>query len=138
MDAPERFEQLIAYLSSHLPAPVDQQPAADGSILFTGGSPGDVVVLLTQTSVTVAEYSGDWETPYRFVVKPRRVGVLRWRRLPESALMGALAQLIKGAKEARLSRYRVCRICAEATPPEWMSNLDVCQTCSEHQTDAIH
>jgi len=29
-DAPERYEQLIAFLGSNLPAPVDRQEEADG------------------------------------------------------------------------------------------------------------
>lgn len=138
MDAPERFEQLIAFLSSHLPAPVEQQPGGDGSIIFTDGSPGDVVVHLRETSVVVAEYAGEWETPDSFVVKPRRVGVLRWTRLPETALMNALSQLIKGAREMRLARYRTCRFCGEATPPEWLHSDDVCQVCADQQLDVVH
>ena len=47
MDVPERYEQLIAYLGSNLPAPVDRQEASDGSIRFIGGEPAEVVVLLT-------------------------------------------------------------------------------------------
>ena len=55
MDAPERFEQLIAFLDSNLPAPVERQESADGSVQFTGGEPAQVVVSLTETSVIVAE-----------------------------------------------------------------------------------
>jgi len=53
MDAPERYEQLIAFLDSNLPSPVDRQEAADGSMQFTGGEPAEVVVSLTETSVLV-------------------------------------------------------------------------------------
>ena len=138
MDVPERFEQLIAFLASHLPAPVEQQPGTDGSMIFTGGSPGEVVVHLTQTSVAVAEYAGDWETPYSFVVRPRRVGVLKWRRLPETDLLNALTHLIRGTREARRARYRMCRHCAVSNPPEWMDTEDVCAGCAARQMDLVH
>ena len=138
MDAPERFEQLIAFISTHLPGPIEQQPGAEGSLIFTGGSPGEVIVHLTQVSVTIAEYSGAWETPSSFTVRPRRVGVLKWRRLPESELLSALGQLIKGAREARLARYRTCRFCGESSPPEWMDTDDVCVGCADRQMDVVH
>ena len=106
MDAPERYEQLIAFLDSNLPSPVDRQESADGSVQFTGGEPAEVVVSLTDTSVLVSEFAGVWESAFTFAARPRRVGVLKWRRLPETALFNALSVLIKGAREARLSRFQ--------------------------------
>jgi hypothetical protein len=138
MNAPERFEQLIAFLSATLPAPVEQHAADDGSVLFTGGSPGEVVVHLTETSVIVAEYAGQWDTRYAFRVRPRRVGMLKWRRLPEPALMNALAQLIGGARDARRARYRICRFCDVTNPPEWMDTDEVCVGCTEQQQRVVH
>ena len=49
---------------------------------------------MTETSVIVSEFAGVWETPFTFSAKPRRVGILKWRRLPETALFNALAVLI--------------------------------------------
>src|SRR5215831_3284981 len=51
VDPSERYEQLIAFLSTHLPAPVEQEEDANGVLVFTGGSPGEVVARLTATSV---------------------------------------------------------------------------------------
>jgi hypothetical protein len=136
MDAPERYEQLIAFLDSNLSAPVDRQESADGTLQFVGGEPPDVVVSLTTTSVIVSEFAGVWETPFTFSAKPRRVGVLKWRRLPETALFNALQVLIKGAREARLSRFRVCDHCTRRTAPEWMHDAGVCQACADQR--AIH
>jgi len=138
MNVAERFEQLVAFLNTRLPAPVEQQHASDGTVLFTAGSPGEVVVHLTETSVIVAEYSGQWETPYSFSVRPRRVGILKWRRLPEEALLSALTQLIHGAREIRRARYRTCRYCDASNPPEWMDTEEVCSGCANQQTGVIH
>jgi hypothetical protein len=138
MDAPERFEQLIAFLDSNLPAPVERQDAADGSVQFTGGEPAQVVVSLTDTSVIVAEFAGVWESPFTFAAKPKRVGLLKWRRLPETALFNALTALIKGARDARQSRFQMCRYCGNSTAPEWMHDDGVCQACADQHSGAIH
>jgi len=138
MDAPERYEQLIAYLDSNLPSPVDRQEAADGSVQFIGGEPAEVVVSLTETSVIVSEFAGIWETPFTFAARPRRVGILKWRRLPETALFNALSALLKGAREARQSRFQPCRYCGRSTAPEWMHDDGVCQACADQHSGAIH
>jgi hypothetical protein len=138
MDAPERFEQLIAFLGSQLPAPVEQQPASDGSIQFTGGDPPQVVALLTHHSVVIAEFAGVWDTPFKFSARPRRVGLVKWRRLPENALLAALTALIKGAREARLASFQTCRYCDQRTAPEWLHDEGVCQSCADQHGGAIH
>ena len=67
-----------------------------------------------------------------------RVAVLNWRRLPETALFNALQALIKGAREARLSRFRVCMYCGRRTAPEWMHDEAVCQACADQHSGAVH
>jgi hypothetical protein len=134
----ERFEQLIAFLGSRLPRPVEQSPEGDGSIVFTGGSPGEVVVQLTASNVVVAEYAGVWEAPDRFVVRPRRVGMIKWRRLSETAIMDALSALIAGARERRLARYRPCRICGTKYPPETLVGDDLCPWCEDQPPTVVH
>jgi hypothetical protein len=138
MDVPERFEQLIAFLGSQLPGPVDQQPGADGSLQFTGGDPAQVVALLTRHSVIISEFAGVWETPFKFTAKPRRIGIVKWRRLPENALLAAIAALIKGAREARLASFQQCQYCAQRTAPEWLHDEGVCQACADQHSGAIH
>jgi hypothetical protein len=138
MDAPERYEQLIAFLDSHLGTAGDRQENADGSLQFTGGDPPEVVVLLTETSVVVAEYAAVWDSQVSLTPKPRRVGILKWRRLPETALFNALGTLIKGAREARLSRFRVCQICGRTSAPEWMDNDNTCTSCAEREHSRVH
>ena len=73
MDASERYEQLIAFLSTHLPPPVEHIEETNGIMVFRGGSPVEVVATLTHTSVIVDEYAVRWETPTTPVDRPRRV-----------------------------------------------------------------
>mgnify|MGYP003694759695 CR=1 FL=1 len=130
MDVPERFEQLIAYLESQLPtrrSTSRRWPTTRSS--SRGGDPPVVVALLTHTSVVVSEFAGVWETPFSFVAKPRRVGIVKWRRLPENSLLAAISALIKGAREARFGVVQVCRFCGQRTAPEWLHDDGVCQSC---------
>ena len=138
MESPERYEQLIAYLMAHLPSPVEQEEQDGGVLVFSGGTPGEVIVRLTATHVIVEEFGVRWDRSYQPVISPRRVGSLNWRRLPESVLMNVLGQLIKGAREMRLSRYRACRFCGRTTAPEWLYEPDLCHTCSEEGLGAVH
>ena len=137
-EAPERFEQLIAFLGSNLPAPVERQEDVDGAIRFTGGDPPEVVVVLTDSSVVVSQFSGVWESPFTFSARPRRVGVVKWRRLPENALLNAIAALVKGAREARLASFETCQYCGQRTAPEWLHDEGVCQACADQHSGAIH
>jgi hypothetical protein len=137
-DVPERYEQLIAFLGSNLPAPVDRQEDVDGSIRFTGGDPPEVVVVLTDSSVVVSQFSGVWESPFTFSARPRRVGVVKWRRLPENALLNAIVALVKGAREARLASFETCQYCGQRTAPEWLHDEGVCQACADQHSGAVH
>jgi hypothetical protein len=136
MNEPERFEQLIAFLDNNLPSPVERQELADGTLQFTGGEPQEVVAQLTDTSVIVAAFGAVWETPYALTPRPRRVGIVKWRRLPENAMLAALTALIKGAREARAASFRVCERCGHKTAPEWLDTETLCQTCA--QQDHVH
>jgi hypothetical protein len=137
-DAPERYEQVIAFLGSNLPAPVDRQEEVDGTVRFTGGDPPEVVVHLTQSSVIVAEFAGEWESPLTFAARPRRVGLVKWRRLSENALFATLTALVKGARESRLASFQICQYCEQRTAPEWLHDNGVCQSCADQHSGAIH
>jgi len=140
MDAPERYEQLIAFLDSNLGSGGERQEHPDGSLEFVGGDPPDVVVLLTESSVIVSAYAAVWETPYALTPRPRRVGILKWRRLSETAMFNALSVLIKGAREARHGQFRACAQCGRVTAPEWMHDDLTCTSCAEleHENRRVH
>lgn len=138
MDVPERYEQLIAYLTSNLPGPVEQLDCDDGALQFLAGDPPQVIAVLTDTTVSISEFAGVWESSFKFTAKPRRVGSLKWRRLPENALLTALSALIKGARDARLASFQACQYCGLRTPPESMHDTGVCQSCTERHSGAIH
>jgi hypothetical protein len=138
MDLSERYEQLIAYLTTHLPTPVSQEEHESGLLVFVGGTPGEVVATLSGSHVVIDEYAISFDGPHAPAVRPRRVGTVNWRRLPESVLMNVVGQLIKGAREVRLSRYRTCHFCGKTKPPEYLHDDDVCAACAESEVGAVH
>ena len=131
------FEGWDAFIAAHLSEPVNRDDHTDGEVLFTGGSPEEVIVQLTRTSITVWEYAVRRRGEL-VVLKPRLVGVVRWARLGERATMKAVQALMDGAREARLARFRVCRLCAERRPPEWMHDVDICRSCASQPSDSVH
>ncbi len=136
--ATERYEQLIAFLSSQLPTPVDEGGGAGGSIVFTGGDPPEVVAELTASSVIVSEFAAVWEQPHKLAPRPRRVGTVNWKRLPETALLNVISQLIRGAAQVRRARYRTCQVCEAVHPPEWMFDEHVCHHCAEREVGPVN
>jgi hypothetical protein len=120
-----------------MPTPYSQDEV-DGTVVFIGGSPGEVIVRLTQTCVTVEQYAVRFDPRRNAVLCPRRVGSVKWRRLPESELMAVVGRLIKGAREMRLSTYRSCHVCGRTKPPELMTNGLRCRTCADGRAVVVH
>jgi len=137
MDNSERFEQLIAFVGAQLPKPVEEHQTDDGSFIFTGGEPAEVIVQVTESTVMVAAFVAIPEGD-RAATDPQPVGELHWRRLPENAVMNALSALIKGSREARLATYRVCLDCGQTRAPEDMAAEDVCRDCAEAPPKTVH
>jgi hypothetical protein len=139
MDDSERFEQLIAFVGAQLPKPVEEHQTDDGSFIFTGGEPAEVIVQVTESTVLVATFvaslEGDRASP---ATGPQPVGELHWRRLPETAVMNALSALIKGSREVRLATFRVCFECGGTRAPEEMADDDVCRECAEAPPKTVH
>jgi hypothetical protein len=132
------WESLLASIRAELPAPVEQEAAADGSVVFVGGQPGEVVVRLTKTAATVSEYAVEWEGPHEPVVRPVAFGTVRWRRMPEGQALSILATLIRAARESRLSKYGTCRFCERSVPPEQLHEEDVCQACAQQHLGVVY
>lgn len=133
----EHYEALLAFISTHVPTPYSQDES-DGEVVFVGGDPHEIVVRLTESAVIVEEYAVRWDTPFRPIVSPRRVGMVRWRRLPESRLMSVVGDLIRGASEMRRSRFRRCDTCGRTHAPEWMAEAHLCRSCAEGGRTAVH
>ncbi len=135
---PAAFEELIAFIAAQLPAPVQQDFQDDGSVLFVGGDPGEVIVRLTTHTVTVAEYSVRWERPSTPAVQPIEVAVFNWEAVSGDAAMRVVRTLIAATRESRLSKYTTCQACEKSTPPEWMHDDEICQSCAERERGVVH
>ena len=129
----EKYEEWHAFVVAHLNEPVEESARDDGTYL-TSGQPGEVVVRIDDSTITVFEYAVKWEDPVTPVVQPRRVGSVVCRRLPERAAMRAVQALIDGARESRQQKFRTCDACNRQRPPEWMREPNICQSCAARQS----
>ena len=136
-DRGEEYEAWHAFVAAHLSQPVIEDAREDGTYL-TGGHPAEVVVRLQDGSITVFEFAIRWHGASAPLVRPRRVGTVHWRRLPERAAMRAVQSLIHGARESRLQKFLTCDKCGRRQPPEWVDSRNVCQACAQPDSGAIH
>jgi hypothetical protein len=129
---------LLQELRALLGDPLREETQLDGSVVLVGGDPGEVIVRVRGSKVSVAVFSVRWEGPHTPVVRPRQLATLRWRRIPPSTLMMTLHHLVMAAREVRKEKYRRCERCGETNPPEWMHDETTCQTCAERHLGVVY
>jgi hypothetical protein len=125
------WEGLLTSVVHELPQPVEQEPVRDGSVVLVGGDPGEVIVRLTRSVVSVSEYTVEWQGPHNPVVRPIAFGTLHWRRMPEVHALAALQTLLRAARESRRAKYRTCVYCERNTPPEALYDDQICRQCAQ-------
>lgn len=93
---------------------------------------GDPILVLVGMAVAtheavVAEPMVTWhsQSPVVTVVRDARC------RLDDDGLENWLEAEINSAKRSRQTTFRTCDRCSRDTPPEWMLDDGLCQTCSE-------
>jgi len=134
----DNLDEWIAFVSTHLPEPVSREEAADGTICFTGGDPGEVIVTVSPSTIAVLEYAVRWDTPYTPMVKPRLIGEVKWRRARNAETTRAVSALIAATRESRRAKFRRCEECERVLPPAWMHDDRICQTCAEQELGVVH
>ena len=127
IEYPEGWEEWVAFLTTHLPEPIQQEVVPSGVIFFTAGDPPEVVVRLSPSSITVSTCASELDG---VVLRPQRLGTIVWRRLPAGRVMALVAELIASARERRQATYRQCFYCEQMKPPEQMHEEDVCVECA--------
>jgi hypothetical protein len=129
---------LLKEVQEILPEPVRQETQLDGDVVLVGGDPGEVIMRIGGSKVSIAVYSVRWEGTHTPVVRPKQVATLNWKRLPASRTMMELHSLIESAVEIRRSKYGKCVRCGETNPPEWMHDENTCQSCAERYLGVVH
>jgi hypothetical protein len=137
-DLPEPWEAWLAFFAASLPRPVEQSTAPDGSVTFRGGSPGEVIVHLAPSIITVSIFTVRGDFTRRPIVVARPVGYVRWRRvLPDDAIR-VVESLIAAARAARLAEFRTCTLCERTWPPEHMADERTCVGCARLDNGIVH
>lgn len=131
-------DELLIELRRLLSAPVREETALDGTVVLVGGDPGEVIVRVGATKVSIALFTVRWDGPHTPIVRPLHYATLSWRRLPASTLMMTLRMIIDAAIEMRLTEYRKCERCEKMKPPEWMHSETTCQSCAEQYLGVVH
>jgi hypothetical protein len=131
-------ESLLDEINRLLPDPIRDETQLDGDVVLVGGDPGEVIVRISGSNVSIAVYSIRWEGPHTPVVRPKQLATLNWKRLPASTTMMTLHGLVSAAVEIRRAKYRKCERCGETKPPEWMHDDQTCQSCAEKHLGVVH
>ena len=131
-------ESLLDEIRRLLPAPLREEAQLDGSTVLVGGDPGEVIVRMTGSKVSIGEFTVRWEGPHTPVARPKRLAMLDWKNLPASRTVILLHMLIEAARDVRRARYRRCERCGDTKPPEWMHGENICQSCAEQQLGVVY
>jgi len=131
-------DYLLQELQELLPDPVREEIQLDGDVVLVGGDPGEVIVRIRGSKVSIAVYSVRWEGPHTPVTRPKQLATLNWKRLPASRTMMTLHTLVESAVEIRRAKYRKCEKCGEMKPPEWMHGEGICRSCAEKHLGVVH
>jgi len=125
-------DRLLQEIKELLPDPLREESQLDGSTVFVGGDPGEVIVRVSGNKVSIAEFSVRWDGPCSSVVRPKQIATLNWKRMSSLRATLALRDLVDSACETRRSKFRKCRKCEETYPPEGMIDEDICFSCAQH------
>lgn len=120
---------LLKLIHATIPLPTREENCADGSLVFVGGDPGEVVVRVAGSRITISVFSIVFEGPHTPVVRTQPIMCLNWRVVPAVQLTSLLQDMIETARQLRRSQFRRCNKCGETKPPEWMHDDDACQGC---------
>lgn len=137
---------IVEIVKALLPAPVAaltrqadrERDERWNATTLLGGSPYEVAVRITESTVAVAVYAAHWKGPCGLEIVPEKIVSFRWRRLSLQVLEPMIRQAIEAAREIRLSRFRRCELCGEMKPPEWMHNQTTCQGCAQNQLGVVY
>jgi hypothetical protein len=129
---------IIAAIRKELPKPI-RKADDDDALVLVAGDPGEVVVHISEESLTVFEFAVEWVGPHEPEVREIPIGRLEWAQLPKGAAIEAALSLVKAARSSRLAKFKKCRLCGDMTPPEWMTGeKNVCDACAESKLGIVH
>ena len=134
---PLSYDELLMEIERLLGKPFRSDRAFDGSTVFVGGEPEEVVVRVTQSLVEISEYRMGWDGPHTPVVMPETLAALHWQHLSAIDLSMILRELIEVARTSRGEQFIKCKYCGRELGPEHMHG-DVCHGCAEKHEGIVH
>ncbi len=129
---------LLKLIHATMPLPTREETGADGSLVFVGGDPGEVIIRVARSQISVSVFGIVWEGSHTPVVSPKPLLSLNWRLMPAARLTPLLHDMIEAAQQIRLATFHKCEHCGETKPPEWMHGKNCCQSCAEQHLGIVH
>jgi len=111
--------------------PLREEAGPDGTILLIAGVPGDVVAVVSESKVSILEFSQEWQGPYTLVENHIPVGDVHLSGLSGVDLKRLVTELVAVTRERRRGSFGKCEYCKKSVPPEFMHGDGVCQGCAE-------
>ena len=71
-------ESLLLEVRKQIPLPVKTESQLDGTIVLTGGKPGEVIVRINDDEISIAVFAIRWDGPHTPVVNSRDLAKFNW------------------------------------------------------------
>lgn len=121
-------EELLNEIRKLLPG--CKESKAGKSTKFISGDPGEVILSVKGSTLTISLFSIVWEGPGTPVVHPIQLATLAWDRIPTVHLLPELKSLVDTTRQIRRAKFGKCDRCGESQSPEWMHDEKICQSCA--------
>jgi hypothetical protein len=126
---PLEFSQLVSILEDIVPHPISKENLPGGTIRMIGGEPGEVVIDLTDKTVTVSEFHLEQVSDRARVLQPNLLGTLHWTQVPTWSTRRILEELTATAANRNRAAWRDCIRCGTSTHPQNLTSSGVCTNC---------
>lgn len=130
-------DTLLSILRTRLPQPFRENETGEGSIRWTAGDSGEVIVDLDDRELSVSGYVDRSAVLGRPSVAVERLGAVGWASAPSWTTQRILAELVAAAAILRQASFRPCLRCGRRFVPDEMQDLQTCRECAQHDVDVV-
>ena len=135
--APLDRDGAINAIRERLMEPRTESTSPDGTLLFSGGSPPDVLIALSGSTIHVAIYDPETATT-RPPAGDQTIVSLNWQRLPAPHLVMSLNVALGSARELRFATFQHCKRCDALTAPELLNEHVICENCNNRDLGVVY
>lgn len=135
--APLDRDGVINTIRERLMEPRTEATSEEGTLLFSGGHPPDVLIALSGSTIQIAIYDPDAGTSSP-PADDQTIVSLNWQRLPAPHLVMSLNVALGSARELRFATFQHCKRCDALTAPEMLNEHVICETCNNRDLGVVY